>query len=120
MIKSGIPTIYVSDMNRSVTFYTETLGLKLRYQAGPEWAEIEAGGGLVLGLHGVGHGAQAGKQGSITIGFELDEPLDAAYATLKERGVQFHGPVQDTGHIRLATFGDPDGNPLYLQEAAKH
>ena len=30
--------------------------------------------------------------------------------------VTFHGPIQDTEHIRLAHFSDPDGNAFYLSE----
>src|SRR5690242_11933065 len=117
MINGGIATIYVSDMDRAVKFYTESLGLKLQYQAGPEWAQLEAGKGLVLGLHGTHHGGQqAGQNGSTIIGFELDRPMDEAYQQLSQQGVTFHGPIQDTGHVRLAYFSDPDGNNFYLSE----
>ncbi|HVA25163.1 MAG TPA: VOC family protein [Chloroflexota bacterium] len=117
MIDGGLATIYVSDMDRAVKFYTEMLGLRLLYQAGPGWAQIDAGKGLTLGLHGAHEGGpQPGQKGSTVIGFELDEPMDQAYATLSERGVKFHGPVQDTEHVRLAYFSDTDGNNFYLSE----
>ncbi len=117
MIKGGLATIYVSDMERAVKFYTETLGLKLMYPASPGWAQLDAGKGLVLGLHGThGGGPTPGQNGATVIGFELDEPMDQAYAALTERGVKFDGPIQDTQHIRLAHFSDPDGNKFYLSE----
>jgi hypothetical protein len=31
--------------------------------------------------------------------------------------VQFHGPIKDDSAVRLAFFGDPDGNDLYLCQA---
>src|SRR6478672_5402165 len=112
-----MPTIYVSDMDRAVKFYTEALGLKLQYQAGPEWASIDAGRGLVLGLHGArGEQPLAGQSGSISVGLLVDEPLDRVVETLKGRGVEFRGPIRDDTAIRLAFFGDPDGNDLYLCE----
>jgi len=40
-------------------------------------------------------------------------------ATLKAKGVTFHGPLLDKSKeegIKLAFFGDPDGNSLYLCE----
>jgi predicted enzyme related to lactoylglutathione lyase len=117
MINGGLATIYVSDMDRAVKFYTESLGLKLQYQAGAGWAQLDAGKGLTLGLHGIhGGGPQPGQNGSTVIGFELDEPMDQAYEKLSNSGVRFQGPIQDTEHVRLAYFSDPDGNSFYLSE----
>ena len=117
MISGGLATIYVSDMDRAVKFYTETLGLKLQYQAGPGWAQLDAGKGLVLGLHGAHPGGPApGQNGSTVIGFELTEPIDEAYEKLAGLGVKFAGPIQDTAHVRLAYFSDPDGNSFYLSQ----
>src|SRR5262249_26868336 len=42
MIHGGNATVYVSDMDRSVRFYTETLGLKLKHRFGNHWAEVIA------------------------------------------------------------------------------
>ncbi|HEU0166866.1 MAG TPA: VOC family protein [Chloroflexota bacterium] len=119
MISGGVATIYVSDLDRAVKFYTDTLGLKLQYQV-PGWAQVEAGSSLVIGLHPTHPGGpQPGVSGSTGVGFELDEPIDAVYAKLSERGVKFDGPVNDTGHVKLANFKDPDGNPLYLSQNAE-
>lgn len=51
MIKGGVASIYVTDMKRAVEFYQGALGLTLRSQIGDEWAEIQAGSSLILGLH---------------------------------------------------------------------
>jgi hypothetical protein len=50
-IRGGNASVYISDMDRAVAFYTEALGLPLRTRIGGEWAEIDAGDGLVIGLH---------------------------------------------------------------------
>ena len=50
MIQGGNATIYVSDMDRAVGFYTSTLGLKLQFRAGNHWAQVDAGKGLQIGL----------------------------------------------------------------------
>ena len=51
MIEGGTPTIYVSNMDRAVEFYTEVLGLGLISRYGNEWASVDVGKGLTLGLH---------------------------------------------------------------------
>lgn len=122
MINGGNATIYVSDMERSVRFYGETLGLKLKERYGNEWAAVDAGNGLILGLHPPSkHGPNPGTSGAISVGFGLTEPLDKVLTVLKERGVVFRGPVigDEKAPIRLAFFGDPDGNDLYLCEYKK-
>lgn len=116
MIHGGNTTIYVADINASIEFYVQTLGLTLRMRSGDNWAEIEAGPGLILGLHPAdpSHSPTPGTRGSITIGFNVTEDLEGVVDKLKGRGVQFHGPVVEDEHVRLAFFADPDGNPLYL------
>lgn len=119
MINGGAPTIFVSDLDRAVRFYTETLGLALQYRAGDEFAMIDAGGGLTLGLHpATGHGPNPGTHGSISVGLNVTQPLEAVVEALKARGVSFHGPIVDDDPVRLAFFGDPDGNDLYLCQVA--
>ena len=49
-IKSGNITVMVTDFDRAVRFYTETLGMTLRSRYASEWAEVEASG-FVIGLH---------------------------------------------------------------------
>jgi catechol 2,3-dioxygenase-like lactoylglutathione lyase family enzyme len=117
MIKSGSVNIYVSNIDRSIKFYTDTLGMKLVFNAGGHYAQIAAGGGLMLGLHPASPKApKPGTHGAISIGFEPDRPIDQAVAELLNRGVAFHGPIMDDPPVRLAFFGDPDGNELYLVE----
>jgi catechol 2,3-dioxygenase-like lactoylglutathione lyase family enzyme len=117
MIAGGNATLLVADLDRSVRFYVETLGFKLRVRHGAHWAEVDAGGGLVLGLHPAGeHGPRPGAQGSISIGLEVNQPMDEVVQVLSNRGVVFHGPVREDGAVKLALFADPDGNALYLAE----
>lgn len=117
MIENGMATVMVRDFERSIRFYTETLGLKLKMRAGDHWAEVTAGPGLTIGLHpwSPGHGPEPGKEGGISIGFEV-APIEKVVEALRAKGVTFRGPVQDTEDVKLAFFGDPDGNQLYLCE----
>lgn len=115
MITGGIATVYVSDLERAVRFYVETLGFKLKERHGEHWAAIDAGEGLVIGLHpSKEHGPAPGAPGSISLGFNVDQPIEDVIAVLQNRGVAFRGPITGDGPVRLAFFGDPDGNALYL------
>ena len=122
MIRGGTATIYVSDMDRAVRFYTEALGLELLFRAGNEWASVDAGDGLVLGLHPQSpRGPRPGTSGSISVGLGVTAPIEEVVATLETRGVRFRGPAQGDAKapVKLAFFGEPDGNDLYLCEARK-
>jgi catechol 2,3-dioxygenase-like lactoylglutathione lyase family enzyme len=122
MISGGNATVYVSSLDKAIDFYTNTLGLKLRFRAADYWAEIDAGGGLVIGLHPESPKAiKPGTRGSMMVGLGLTEPLDKAVKTLEGRGVKFE-EISDTPDepVRLAYFSDPDGNPLYLVETKSY
>jgi len=77
MFANGNVTLYVMNMDRSIRFYSETLGLKLLYRFGDPWASIQAGEGLTIGLHRPPH-TTAGRKGSMSIGLELSGKMEAA------------------------------------------
>jgi catechol 2,3-dioxygenase-like lactoylglutathione lyase family enzyme len=114
MIKEANVTLMVSDMERAVRFYTDSLGLKLKTRYGDQFAQVEAPG-TIIALHPSNKdGPQPGKSESISIGFAVDN-LDAAMSELKDKGIAFSRVTDDT-QVRLAFFTDPDGNPLYLSQ----
>jgi len=116
MISTGIATIFVSDMDRSVRFYTEVLGLKLAQRFGNHWAQVEAGR-LTIGLHPQSAQNPAGRDGSITLGLALDAGIEDVVSSLRQKGVKFRGPVsEDPNAGKFAYFEDPDGNVLYLMQ----
>ena len=121
-IRGGNATIFVSDLGRAVRFYTESLGLKLQYRAGDHFAMIDAGG-LNLGLHPPAKNAAApGTSGGIQVGLTVERPIADVVKDLTTRGVTFATidgeTIIDDGNVKLAFFGDPDGNDLYLCEVA--
>ena len=108
--------LFVSDMDRAIAFYRDTLELELLYSTGDEWAQFRAGA-LQLGLHGTG--STPGRPGG-TIAFTVSD-LDASKATLVARGVQLgHEGGGEGRGPRFVEFADPDGNVLALFEYAEH
>jgi len=117
-IFGGNTSVYISDMDRAIAFYRDAMGLGLRTRIGDEWAEIDAGNGLVIGLHPARPPATPppGAGGAINIELKVTKALEDVVARLKERGVSFNGPIQNYENVRLASFSDPDGNALLLAQ----
>lgn len=104
--------LYVTDFDRALRFYAETLGLKLAYPADGGWAELDLGN-TALCLHAGREGAMPTK-GVTSVSLWVDD-FDAAAARLKERGVVLSAPFDPCGGLRVSTFSDPDGNELSLE-----
>jgi len=106
-------TIPTRDLDRSMAFYGETLGLhcSVRFEGRP-FAEYETGN-LTLGI------IEAEKMG---IPYAINpNPLalhvadvQAARGELEGKGVTFDGEIFDTGVCHMAFLADPDGNRLML------
>jgi catechol 2,3-dioxygenase-like lactoylglutathione lyase family enzyme len=110
-------TVMVSDINRSVEFYVETLGLRLKSRYADQFAQVECQG-LTIALHPAFEGGpRPGNSESLSVGFGVED-LESAMADLKRKGVSIDR-VSNDGPVRLAFFKDPDGNPLYLSQTRK-
>jgi catechol 2,3-dioxygenase len=118
MISGGNATVYVSNMDAAVRFYTEVLGLKLTNRFGDNWATVEAGPTLTIGLHPTSATYPApGTRGSVMLGFEVDEPIERVVARLVEQGVRMTGEIIRQENVgNFAAIEDLDGNPIYLWE----
>lgn len=118
--------VVVSDMERSVEFYRDKLGIPLKFQS-PDWTEF-ATGATTLALHGGGikseHPLTADPSkvaGACSIGFNVDD-VDKTYEELKAKGIRFvMPPTQREGEgIRLAVGIDPDGLPISFAQLIAH
>jgi catechol 2,3-dioxygenase-like lactoylglutathione lyase family enzyme len=117
MISGGNATVFVSNMDAAVHFYTDVLGLKLTNRFGNHWATVDAGRGLIIGLHPASPKHPApGTKGAITIGLEINEPIQDVVKRLQTKGVHFNGPIVTDEPGSFADFEDPDGNSFYLWE----
>ena len=120
MITGGNATVFVSDMDRAVKFYTEVLGMKLVNRFGNHWATVAAGASLTIGLHPVSPKAPApGTKGGMMLGLEIDEQIEQAIERLKTKGVTFPREIERSQEGNFIHFEDPDGSELYLWETVK-
>ena len=109
-------SINVSDYTASMKWYQEKLDFKLLYEA-PEigWCELET---IIAGVSiGLSQVEQVTPRGSVVLTFGVQD-VQHARTQLEMRGVRFDGETQVIpGLVKLATFFDPDGNPLMLAES---
>jgi len=113
MIKEANVMVIVSDMDRAVQFYVDRLGLKLKARYGDEFAQVQCPG-LTMALHPSSERLRPGKSESMSVGFGVED-LEEAMTGLKSKGIAF-GQIVDDGPVKLVSFEDPDGNPLYLSQ----
>lgn len=106
----------VSDLDRAVRFYQDTLGFELRLRSDTlQWAELTFGMPNVA--VGLGAGAEVKGSGSVSLNLGVED-VDAARTALEAKGVKFAGPTMTVpDKVKLAEFSDPDGNRIRLAEA---
>jgi predicted enzyme related to lactoylglutathione lyase len=110
--------IYVEDLEASILFYQNVLGLAL-LDKGEDWAHFDSGAGTLLELFSGGKRRKKPKkpdQQSIVLGLRVED-LDLAVAELQQKGVSFipegSGEFAST---RWAHFSDLEGNQLEIKE----
>jgi catechol 2,3-dioxygenase-like lactoylglutathione lyase family enzyme len=106
----GIP---VTDRERAVNFYGETLGLKRNPLSSDEWPEFETGN-VVLLLNTPEQTGVPFSPSNVAIALRVPD-VGAAMERLREAGVEFMFPEPyDSTVCHMAFFKDPDGNSLIL------
>jgi catechol 2,3-dioxygenase-like lactoylglutathione lyase family enzyme len=112
-------SVPLSDQDRSMAFYTQTLGLELIAEedmhSGLRWVEVGLPGAetsisLVTWLESMQPGSLRGL-------ILLTEDIDRDHDELSRQGVEFLGPIEEQHWGRFVQFKDPDGNVLVLQQS---
>lgn len=118
MIRGGNASVYVTDIDRAVDFWTHHVGLPLKTRVGTTWAEIDAGDGLIIGIHQANppDTVPAGQRGAINIELKVTEPIEDVVAAMESRGVKFTGPILHYEAVNIASFYDPDWNVFHLAQ----
>ena len=113
--------ILVRDMNRSVAFYRDTLGLPLRFESS-HWSEF-ATDGVTVALHLSEGGALSESEhkraGQARPGLAVTD-LDAFHSQMVERGVPCLQPPKEVFGARVSQYADPDGLIISVSQIAAH
>ena len=109
--KLGAVILLVSDMNKSVQFYRETLNLPLKKES-DEWTEF-FNKETVLALHPARHKENLKSGQHILLGFSASD-FDNTINKLKEKGVVFFKNPKEEGFGKHAIIEDPDGHLISI------
>ena len=115
----------VKDVQRSIAFYTQTLGFNLDHQNLPAFGQVSISN-LKLILSGPGasgsrpmpDGRQQEPGGWNRIVLQVED-LPARIADLKQKGANFKNEMEVGPGGKQIQVEDPDGNPIELFEPAR-
>jgi glyoxylase I family protein len=115
----------VTDVSRSIAFYTQHLGFKLDQQHPPAFAQVSIGDfKLILSGPGAsgsrpmpdGRAQQPGGWNRVLLRVT---DLSAGIEVLKKAGLQFRNEMETGPGGKQIQLEDPDGNPIELFEPAR-
>lgn len=118
----GYVVLFVEDLEKALAFYTDKVGLRVRFRA-EGYVELAVEGSKfallarsrvpeLTGDSHTGRPAAAGHEGSVTL---LVEDVDRVHRDLTGRGVAFLDTPKDRPWgQRTAHFHDPDGHLIEI------
>jgi predicted enzyme related to lactoylglutathione lyase len=97
------------NMSRSLGFYRDVLGMKLKFQDGEKWAQLDAQGAR-FALSSPEEAGAAASSATVIV-FEVED-LAAARKALEAAGAPVLGHRDMGSHGSVLTARDPDGNVI--------
>jgi metallothiol transferase len=111
--KIGFTAYTVSNLQQSINFYQNLLGLELLLKDA-HWAEFNISGQRFAINEKINKKIKTNEAGAIVY-FEAN-PIEATVKTLKNKGVKFNGEIEIYSYGKMILFSDPDNNSLGLYE----
>ena len=115
----------VKDVQRSIAFYTQSLGFSLGMQVLPAFGQVSIGdfklilsGPGASGSRAMPDGRQQEPGGWNRVMLQVKD-LPARIEELKNRGVRFRNEMEVGPGGKQVQLEDPDGNPIELFEPAR-
>ncbi len=120
LARIGQIAVPVSDIDRAIAFYRDTLGMRFLFQAPPGLGFFDCAGVRLM----LDEPAKAQAGSSSVIYYQVPD-LQAAFETLSARGVAFeaepHLIAKLPDHeLWMAFFRDPDANLLALMSEVRN
>lgn len=111
--KIGSVILIVSEMEKSLVFYKDILGLPIKNQS-EAWTEFFVNG-TVLALHPAENKTKLKTGINILIGFMVSD-LEITVKKLKENKVKFFKEAKEEPFGKHAIIEDPDGHLISIAE----
>jgi predicted enzyme related to lactoylglutathione lyase len=105
----------VSDTEKSVAFYRDTLGLTPASQWPPFWYEFDAGGVTIAIGKPPPEAPQPPYNGGVSVALAVPDAA-AAVAELRAKGVPILQDAGESSVCYMALIADPDGNLIWLHQ----
>jgi catechol 2,3-dioxygenase-like lactoylglutathione lyase family enzyme len=121
-MKIGFVTVFVTDFDKSLDFYTKTLGMEIDYTDKANWAQFKSGEDVSLAIEKCDpdYVEQGSKMVGRFVGVTLMvDSIEEQYNRLVAKGVEFTGrPEKQHWGGTLAHLKDLEGNVLTLMQEA--
>lgn len=121
-MKIGFVKIFVTDLKKSLDYYTKTLGMELDFTDEKNWAQFKSGDDVSLAIeqcdpnHTISGTKMVGRFVGVTL---MVDNIGQTYEQLTSKGVEFTGkPEKQPWGGTLANLKDTDGNVLTLMQEA--
>jgi methylmalonyl-CoA/ethylmalonyl-CoA epimerase len=116
----GQIAVPVSDIDRAIAFYRDTLGMRFLFQAPPGLGFFDCAGVRLL----LDAPAKAQAENYSSVIYYIVPDLQAAFEALSARGVRFEAKPHLIARLPdhelwMAFFRDPDGNLLALMSEVR-
>jgi lactoylglutathione lyase len=109
----GAVILLVSNMEKSVKFYRDTLGLPIKTKS-KDWTEF-FNNDTVMALHPAKKKSNIKTDSDMLVGFEVGD-LEATVKKLKEKKVKFFKKPKEEPFGKHAIVQDPDGHLISIAE----
>lgn len=110
VVKAGHVVVPAHDLDAVTAFYTDRLGLSLRFRDGDRYAAV-TDGSVTFGL---ATPAEQPEPSRVVASFEVGD-LDGLVAAWRADGLEVGDPF-DGSHERKAVVRDPSGNAVVVYE----
>lgn len=118
----GFVRIFVTDLKKSIDFYTNVLGMEIDFTDNVNWAQFHSGPEVSLAIEQASpeHMEFGTKMVGRFVGVTLMvDNIKETYERLLDKGVEFPGaPVKQAWGGTLAHLKDLDGNVLTIMQEA--
>ena len=111
--KVGAVILLVSNMDKSIRFYRDTLGIPIKTKS-KDWTEF-FNKDTVLALHPAKKKSSIKTGSGMLVGFEVGD-FDSTVQTLKQKKVKFFKKPKDEPFGKHAIIRDPDGHLVSIAE----